>query len=291
MIYDIRHVTRVRYGAAARLAQFNLRLAPMPWPGQTVLDHRFRIEPAPARQHTRPGAYWVNETHVAIEQPLSDLVIESRARMRVETVAPVPALSDPTVAAVAQAARDVRSLDALAPALYLYPSPLAPLVPVIADWALSDLAPDRGVIDAALALARRVHAGLRYDPAATSADTPTEQAFAQRAGVCQDFTHIMIVALRAAGLPAAYASGYLRTQPPPGQPRLIGADAMHAWVLLWCGPDHGWIGFDPTNAIQAGTDHITLAIGRDFSDVSPVYGVFVGSGEHELKVEVDVVPA
>jgi transglutaminase-like putative cysteine protease len=112
-----------------------------------------------------------------------------------------------------------------------------------------------------------------------------------RAGVCQDFAQIMIGGLRGLGLPAAYVSGYLRTIPPPGKPRLQGADATHAWVSVWTGPENGWIGFDPTNAIQAGTDHITLAIGRDFSDVSPVYGVFVGSGENELKVEVDVIPA
>ena len=120
--------------------------------------------------------------------------------------------------------------------------------------------------------------------------TPLVEAFEKRRGVCQDFAHIMIAGLRGLGLPAAYVSGYIRTVPPPGKPRLEGADATHAWVSVWCGEAAGWIDLDPTNNLQVGNDHIALAIGRDYSDVSPIDGVIVGSGKQELKVSVDVTP-
>ncbi len=121
-------------------------------------------------------------------------------------------------------------------------------------------------------------------------DTPPREAFEKRGGVCQDFAQIMISGLRAAGLPAAYASGYLRTLPPPGRPRLVGADATHAWVLLWCGPDRGWVGVDPTNGIWMAGDHIVMAIGRDYADVAPIDGIVLGSGAQKMDVSVDVAP-
>ena len=135
----------------------------------------------------------------------------------------------------------------------------------------------------------RIRTDFKYDPKATVISTPLREVFEKRHGVCQDFAHIMIAGLRGLGLPAAYVSGYLRTIPPPGKPRLQGADATHAWVSLWCGPKTGWIGFDPTNDILVATDHIVLAIGRDFSDVSPVDGVIVGSRKQKLAVAVDVL--
>src|SRR5262249_57426159 len=128
-----------------------------------------------------------------------------------------------------------------------------------------------------------------YAPTAPAIPTPVPEAFAARRGVCQDFAHIMIAGLRGLGLPAGYVSGYIRTIPPPGKPRLQGADATHAWVSAWCGEEIGWLGLDPTNAIDVGNDHIRVATGRDFSDVSPIYGVFVGSGAQALDVKVDVI--
>jgi transglutaminase-like putative cysteine protease len=148
----------------------------------------------------------------------------------------------------------------------------------------------RGIFDACRELISRIRKDFTYESEATEIQTPLAQAFAQRRGVCQDFAHIMIAGLRGLELPAAYVSGYIRTIPPPGKARLEGADASHAWVSVWCGPDTGWLGFDPTNAIEALNDHIALAVGRDYSDVSPVYGVFVGSGTKGLEVEVDVIP-
>jgi transglutaminase-like putative cysteine protease len=135
-----------------------------------------------------------------------------------------------------------------------------------------------------------LHSEMQYDDGATGADTSPLEAFHQRRGVCQDFAHVMIVAARAHGVPAAYVSGYLRTLPPPGRPRLVGADAMHAWVNLWCGDELGWVGFDPTNNVFAETDHIFVAMGRDYGDVAPLDGVFHGGKGQEMSVSVDVEP-
>ena len=146
------------------------------------------------------------------------------------------------------------------------------------------------MIGAGRALMESLHAEFRYDGNATKIDTPAIEAFRHRRGVCQDFAHIMIIAARAHGIPAAYVSGYLRTLPPPGRERLVGADAMHAWVNLWCGDELGWIGFDPTNNLIAGTDHIFTAMGRDYSDIAPLDGVFHGGAGQEMQVAVDVEP-
>ena len=139
-------------------------------------------------------------------------------------------------------------------------------------------------------LMRRLNQDFAYDSKATEISTPLGDVFAKRRGVCQDFAHIMISGLRGLGLPAAYVSGYLRTTPLPGKPRLQGADATHAWVSVWCGADIGWIGLDPTNDLMVGSDHVVLAVGRDYTDVSPVDGIIVGSRKQKLTVEVDVVP-
>ncbi len=160
----------------------------------------------------------------------------------------------------------------------------------IAAWAAPHLAPDASVIAAASSLMHAVHDEFTYDSKATKADTPPLEAFRAKRGVCQDFAHVMIIALRHAGIPAAYVSGYLRTNPPPGKARLVGADATHAWANVWCGAGLGWVGFDPTNAMLAGNDHIFTAMGRDFSDVSPLDGVFIGGGGQRMKVSVEVTP-
>ncbi len=137
---------------------------------------------------------------------------------------------------------------------------------------------------------RRIRDEFTYDPEATTVSTPVLDAFTARHGVCQDFAQVMISGLKGLGLPAAYVSGYLRTIPPPGKPRLEGADATHAWVSLWCGEAAGWVGFDPTNDLLVQNDHIVLAVGRDYSDVAPIDGIILAPGDQTLKVEVDVIP-
>jgi transglutaminase-like putative cysteine protease len=203
---------------------------------------------------------------------------------------PVPADDDPTLGEIAEMARASTDLSAASPANYLYPSPLIPLDHAIAEWCAPDLDASRGSLEAGIALARRIQTEFEFDATATFVDTPPHEAFLKRRGVCQDFAQIMITGLRAAGLPAAYASGYIRTIPPAGQPRLVGADATHAWVLLWCGPVRGWVGVDPTNGIWMASDHIVMAVGRDYAEIAPVDGVVLGSGAQDMDVSVDVAP-
>ena len=156
-------------------------------------------------------------------------------------------------------------------------------------YALESFVPGRSVRDAFLDLTRRIHTEFVYDSRATTVNTPVDEVFRLRRGVCQDFAHLQIALLRSVGIPARYVSGYLRTVPPEGQPRLVGADATHAWLSAYCG-DGVWLDLDPTNNTICSTDHITLAWGRDYSDVPPLTGVFIGGGQHRLKVNVDVLP-
>jgi len=290
MIYDIRHITRFDYGASVKFARCNLRLKPIHWSGQELRDYRLSISPSGRTAPARAEAGLANVMRLVVEEPVRHLVIESVSRILVDRPVPIPSDSDPTLAEVAVAARASRDASPAGPASYLFPSPLIPLDRDIADWCAQDLDPDRPSLDAAIALARRIQTEFDFDPEATLVDTVPHEAFAKRGGVCQDFAQIMITGLRAAGLPAAYASGYIRTIPPPGQPRLVGADATHAWVLLWCGPDQGWVGVDPTNGIWMASDHIIMAIGRDYGEIAPIDGVVLGSGAQKMDVSVDVAP-
>ncbi len=290
MIYDIRHVTRFDYGAQVKFARCNLRLRPIDWPGQRVERYALHVEPEGRTAPARAEAGLAHVTRLVVDRPVRSLTIDSRARLVVDRLVPAPAPDDPTLGEVATLARQSSDLSAAGPAAYLYPSPLIRLDRAIADWCAPDLDPDRPALEAGIALARRIQREFEFDPTATLVDTAPTQAFAQRKGVCQDFAQIMITGLRAAGLPAAYASGYIRTLPPPGQPRLVGADATHAWVLLWCGPRRGWIGLDPTNGIWMAADHIVVAVGRDYAEIAPVDGVVLGSGAQKMEVSVDVAP-
>jgi len=175
------------------------------------------------------------------------------------------------------------------PRRYVFASPLVPVLEPVTGYAALSFAAGCGIIAGAVDLMHRIRTDFKYDPKATVISTPLNEVFEKRHGVCQDFAHVMIAGLRGLELPAAYVSGYLRTFPPPGKPRLQGADATHAWVSLWCGEGIGWVGFDPTNDLLVENDHIVLAVGRDFSDVSPVDGIIVGSRKQKLAVAVDVL--
>jgi len=290
MIYDIRHVTRFDYGASVKFARCNLRLKPIHWSGQDLLDYRLAISPSGRTSPARAEAGLANVVRLVIDEPVRHLVIESVSRVRVDRPVPMPSATDPALAEVAIAARASRDPSPAGPANYLFPSPLIPLDHDIAAWCAEDLRPDRPVLEAAIGLAQRIQRDFAFDPEATLVDTAPHEAFAKRGGVCQDFAQIMITGLRAAGLPAAYASGYIRTIPPPGQARLVGADATHAWVLVWSGPDLGWVGVDPTNGIWMAGDHIIMAIGRDYGEIAPIDGVVLGSGAQKMEVSVDVAP-
>jgi transglutaminase-like putative cysteine protease len=291
MIYNVRHVTTIRYASIARLARFNLRLKPADWPGQILRSYSLTIDPLPWTIQNEPGPYIVNRSRLTLKDPTARLTIESR--FTVEVLPPPPSFDTaprPTVAEIRQLALAKRDLSAASPASYLYASPIAGMVPEIGDWARDFLPDGASIIAGGAVLMAAIYTQFSYDSDATEADTPPADAFRQRRGVCQDFAHIMIIAARAQGIPAAYVSGYLRTLPPPGKARLVGADATHAWVNLWCGDGLGWVGFDPTNNILARTDHIFTAMGRDYSDVSPLDGVFHGGGRQKMEVAVDVEP-
>jgi len=289
MRFDIRQTTTYTYPSPVRGSQQLMRLQPLSRLYQRVIASSLSLTPQPQSRQDSIDFFGNATTMALIAAPHRELRISMQARVEVER-APLaaPTLSWEEVCAAAAASRD---LSPESPVHFIFASPLVPLIAPLRDYALPSFTQARPSYDAVLELTRRIKADFRYDPAATDVTTPVDRSFAARAGVCQDFAHIMISGLRALGIPAAYVSGYLRTLPPPGQPRLEGADAMHAWVQVWCGAEAGWVEFDPTNGIAVGDDHITLAIGRDYSDVSPIVGTLRAEGEHSLAIAVDVAPS
>lgn len=290
MIYDVRHVTTYGYSRQVPFARCIMRLLPRDGSGQSVLKSEVSITPRPAERSDAPCFFGNRMTLATITKPHRELKVEMRARVVVERPAPPhPGLTRnwEEVAALALASD---SLEPGSPAHQIYPSRLVPEVDAVVAYARESFGKGRPVLEAASELMGRIRRDFTYDPAATEVSTPLAEAFAQRHGVCQDFAHIMIAGLRGLGLPAAYVSGYIRTIPPPGQKRLEGADASHAWALLWCGPETGWVGLDPTNNLIVADDHIVTAIGRDYADVAPLDGVLIGPGSQKIGVAVDVIP-
>lgn len=288
--YSVHHLTHFDYERSVSFARCNLRLKPINWPGQTLLSHEISVEPGGRLSVAASRSELINLTRLLLAEATNTLDIKSHARVTVDRNVPEILMTDPTIAAVAALARQSHDISDTAPANFLYPSPLIGADRDIAAWCATSLTPGRSIVEAALELALRIMSDFSFDPDATKTETLPAEAFAKRAGVCQDFAQIMICGLRSAGLAAAYASGYIRTIPPEGHERLQGADAMHGWVLLWCGPERGWIGFDPTNGIFMAGDHIIVAIGRDYRDIAPVDGIFTGYGAQDMRVEVDVLP-
>ena len=290
MIYALRHRTAYSYEEPVTFARCVLRLTPTSSASQTVLKSSVKVTPRPSVELERKGPFGEPTLTLVIDKSHEALVIEARSRIDVHAP-PLPGGGDSEAwEAMRASVYESSDLEPSGPAVYLYPTRRTPIVPVITDYARASFAPGRPVVAAVADLMTRIHSDFKYDPEATEVSTSVLEAFNARHGVCQDFAHVMISGLRGLGLPVAYVSGYLRTLPPPGKPRLEGADATHAWVSAWCGEDLGWIGFDPTNAILVQNDHITLAVGRDYSDVAPIDGIILAPGVQSLNVEVDVVP-
>ena len=220
----------------------------------------------------------------------SELRIEARSMVRVERRQVAPEERGIPWDSVREQAFAIQSLEPSSPAHFIFASHLTPFWPEVTAYIAESFQPHRPIIEAARALIGRIRREFKYDPDATRVSTPLIDAFNARHGVCQDYAHIMIAGLRGLGLPAAYVSGYIRTIPPNGQPRLEGGDASHAWVALWCGPDDGWIGFDPTNNILECDDHVVLGWGRDYGDVAPLGGILQGTRDQDVDVAVDVIP-
>lgn len=289
MRFDITHVTVYDWGTAVPVADCRLRLTPIERRRQRVHVSRLQISPTPDHVVDELDFFGNHVTRIAFRAPHASLMLRSTARVTVE---PAPAWDpegSPPWEEIRTLAALSRSLAADDPVQFLFPSRHVALTPAVTAWAAESFPPGRPILAGALDLTRRIHADFRYAPGVTDVATPLARAFEERRGVCQDFAHVMIAGLRGLGLPAAYVGGYLRTLPPPGQPRLEGADAMHAWVEVWCGPVLGWIGMDPTNAILASDEHVVVATGRDYADAAPVIGVLSTSGAQGLSVSVDVV--
>jgi transglutaminase-like putative cysteine protease len=289
VIYDIRHVTSYSYESPVSFARCSLRLEPRSGDGQELVSHTVEIRPKPADRTVRYDFFGTHTENILIETPHRSLRIDSRSRVLVSRRAPARAAPSPPWESVRDVAFEATSLGPESPIGYVFASSLVPVQRPVTAYASQSFAPGSGILAGAVDLMHRIRTEFKYDPKATVISTPLTEVFEKRHGVCQDFAHVMIAGLRGLGLPAAYVSGYLRTIPPPGKPRLQGADATHAWVSLWCGTEIGWIGFDPTNDILVENDHIILAVGRDFSDVSPVDGIIVGSRKQKLAVAVDVL--
>lgn len=289
MLYEIKQVTSYKYGSFVPFATHVLRLVPVAGPFLDVLECDLMIDPKPSEYVASRDFFGNALAHVTFRAPHNRLEVESRALVDRSAPSFVAPETTPAWELVRAAAHTTSRLDPRSPAHQLFPTRHVPLAADFLAYGEEVFTPGRPVLVAALELMTRVHREFKYDPDATDVSTPTLESFNLRRGVCQDFAHIMIGVLRSLGLAAGYVSGYLRTVPRPGAVRLQGADAMHAWISVWCGEEAGWQELDPTNAIRAGRDHVPLAFGRDYADVSPIDGVIFHSGSHSLSVAVDVI--
>lgn len=290
MRYDISLRIEYEYQSAATFGRHLLRLMPLNLPGeQRLVSGLLSALPEPDERIDRVDFFGNPCTEVGHDAPHRALAFHLAAR--VERMAPVPERGAATpLAALAADMRALRALDAASPHHFLPSSPRIAPDRARAAYARGTLLPGMTAREAVEAVGRALHRDMTFDARATTVDTPPEEAFARRVGVCQDFSQIMIGALRELGIPAGYVSGFLRTEPPPGKPRLAGADAMHAWVMAWCGAGAGWVEFDPTNAVFVGQDHVVVARGRDYADALPVRGVLRAFGRPVTSQAVDMIP-
>ncbi len=290
MIYNVRQTTTCAYASPVAHARHVLRLMPIHRSSQRVQVAALQIVPEPLHRREGQDFFGNRLTWIDIEEPHKTLTVKLAARVAVDAVAEPAALATPAWETVREKAFATSDIGPLSPAHFVFPSRMVSLDLEIRDYARESFSPGRPVLDAAIELMNRLKADIAYEIGATTVTTTPPMSFALRRGVCQDFAHIMISGLRGIGLPAVYVSGYLRSTPRTDATRLQGADAMHAWVLVWCGSETGWIGLDPTNVILASDEHVILALGRDYTDVAPMDGVIVGSGGQQIDVAVSVMP-
>ncbi|MEI7611772.1 MAG: transglutaminase family protein [Betaproteobacteria bacterium] len=300
-LYHVVHETRYDYENPVSLSHQHLHLSPRDCLWQTCIAHQLSIDPLPTFQRRRFDSFGNPVTELSIEAAHNQLFVRSESTIEVRPHLP---LTPGTKAAPARLAeslpwesvRDRLSYGAMPVLLdasrFLFESPYVRVKHEFSAFARSCFEPKRPLLDAVQALMTRIYSEFKFDAKATTVATPVLQILEEKRGVCQDFAHLMLACLRSLGLSARYVSGYLLTQPPPGQERMIGADASHAWISVFCPELNGgiWVDFDPTNNILPDTQHITLAWGRDFGDISPLRGVILGGEEHDLDIAVTVTP-
>jgi transglutaminase-like putative cysteine protease len=290
VIYRVRHQTIYDYLEPVSVSHHAVRLTPRNLRGQQCRSSELSVWPTPPFHASSHSDYFGNTvTSFTLPEAHSRMSVEAMSELEVHAL-PTPVLSDsPAWESVRDTVDSDLTQEGLAAFQFVFDSLRVSAKPPLADYARESFPQRRPLLEAVLDLTARIHQDFRFDAKATEVTTPVETFFEKRRGVCQDFSHLQIACMRSLGLPARYVSGYLRTVPPKGRPRLVGADASHAWCSAWC-PGFGWVDFDPTNNCLPTDGHITLAWGRDYSDVSPIRGVLLGGAKHSLKVGVDVMP-
>lgn len=287
MKYQIKHVTQYAYSDPVTFCHNKANLTPHDLPLQSCEMNRVEIRPRPAVSIQRKDYYGNTVTYFSMQEPHRKLIVTSHSLVSVEEAPgynPEATLPWERVAALLRGERTPEIINAFQ---FVFDSLYVRTSGAIREYAEPSFPPGRPLLAGAMDLMARIHAEFEYNPQETDLATPLETVFANRKGVCQDFAHLQIAALRSMGLAARYVSGYLRTMPPPGKPRLVGADASHAWLSVYV-PGSGWIDLDPTNNRICGSDHITLSWGRDYDEVSPLRGVILGGGSQVMSVSVDV---
>jgi transglutaminase-like putative cysteine protease len=289
MIYKVIHRTTFKYKHPVSVGKHVACLKPRSLARQILAQSTLHIEPVPATFSERTDYFGNQQCFFTIQEPHRELIVEARSEVKLalERI-PLPVDSMPWENAVSLLGED-QSATGLDAVQFRFESPRIRPRSEFAAYALKSFTPRRPMLDALLDLTARIHGDFRFDSKVTNVRTTPEEVFRKRRGVCQDFAHFQIACLRSLNLSARYVSGYLRTYPPPGQPKLVGADASHAWISAYC-PGFGWVDLDPTNNLVPSDEHVTLAWGRDYGDVSPLYGVIQGGGSHTLSVAVDMDP-
>ncbi len=292
----VQHETRYDYTAPVSLAHHLAHLQPLHDEHQQLLDFALDIDPPPGQQRDSVDDQGNVQRHFSLAQPHTRLCVRATSRVRVQPrFGALQPRAAPAWDAVAAQLRYVALAPFVPQVEFALPSPYVPRLRELRDFAAPSFRPGRPVAEAAIELMQRIHAGFRYESRSTDIDTPLLRVMEQRRGVCQDFAHLMAGMLRMYGLPARYVSGYLLTQAPEGGATMLGADASHAWVQVWCPgtpglPADGWLDLDPTNDLVPGSGHVRVAVGRDYGDVTPLRGVIRGGGRHTLTVGVGLRP-
>jgi transglutaminase-like putative cysteine protease len=286
--YRVRHATIYSYREPVDLATHMLHLTPRALDHQQVMRAMLQVTPGPARSTRGTDHFGNTVTWMFLDLPHAEFEVTMEAEVNVAFPPPPSDEATPPWEEVATAARAGGS--AWKASEFAFESPMAPLEQVVGAYAAASFPPRRPILAGLRDLTARIRREFVFRPGVTTISTPVAKVLQLRAGVCQDFTHLMISGLRWLGLPARYVSGYVRTRPPPGMARRRGADQSHAWVGAWLGPSHGWVDLDPTNDLVVSDEHVVLGWGRDYGDVSPVRGVILGGGRHNLTVSVDVDP-